>query len=507
MFKNLFKKPALFVFAALGAILWGCGGSQTPYSPAIVGTTSGPTTDFTMSVSPTTASLQSALSTKTRVGQVARFTVTVTPSQTFRGAVNLTVANPNTTKFNAGFDKSTLTFNDSNPQNAVLSVTLNVDNGQLGNFNFVITGTSANTTASQTVTVDVTANASFNLGVVPARQNIPNGALPAKSSRPGTQIQPVSVTFQVNVSPTPDFRGTVQLTVSNPTPPLFSASFSKPSLTFTSAASQTSNLIVTRIVPTSETGDNVFTVTAKSGSITKTATATVTLVKTVPGFTVSLIPTKVTVQDGQSEFTSGQFAVQVTPVGGFSGLVTLSGIAQGPTFGFNPSTIQMDGVHSFDSVLTLTVDNDGDLGDNNFTVKGTGNGLTSSANGDLLIVRSPASDFTLTVTPDPQTITLPGQGSAACLVTLNAGASFSGTVNLSMAGNPDANTFTTSFSPPSLTLTPGLQRTTTLTFTTKPTAGAATYPFLVQATSGTLTHTTEEDLTIQNAVEKASRRR
>lgn len=100
------------------------------------------------------------------------------------------------------------------------------------------------------------------------------------------------------------------------------------------------------------------------------------------------------------------------------------------------------------------------------------------------------ADFTLGVNPASQSVQQ-GQ-SAAYTVTAAATGGFSGSIALTAAGQPG----TASFAPPSIT-TSG---TSSLTLTTSSTTPTGTYPVMITAASGRLSHSISVTLTVNRAL-------
>lgn len=125
------------------------------------------------------------------------------------------------------------------------------------------------------------------------------------------------------------------------------------------------------------TAGGPYTVTATSGSVTGTASITVTSVS--PDFSLSVDPTLVTIGRGGT----ATYTVRIAPIDGFTGSVTLraSGIPTGSTvtFGTNPT------VNS--STLTVRTSRGGPKGTFTLTVTGTSGTLIRTATARLRITK------------------------------------------------------------------------------------------------------------------------
>lgn len=283
---------------ALFALLFGCGGAQTPYDPIIVGTTG--SGDFAMAIAPASQTI-SAVAVKRNtampgpqgrgLASAKKYTVTITAANDFTGTVNLGVQNPNGAGFTASLDKMSVTLTPGASQTATLTLGLSSQwDQQFGTFMFPVTGDDGRTKITQNATLVVTksnSGADFSIIASPPKQTMQNGGAQVKT-RSSTGLTAI---FIVSVTPSSGFTGTVNLSVQNPNPQLFSATFDSNSLVINSASQQQTNLRITRLTTTSITGDQNFIVTGQSGSLSHTATATVTLQAASPAANYAIFST------------------------------------------------------------------------------------------------------------------------------------------------------------------------------------------------------------------------
>ncbi|HLQ50562.1 MAG TPA: hypothetical protein VK129_03635, partial [Terriglobales bacterium] len=204
----------------------------------------------------------------------------------------------------------------------------------------------------------------------------------------------------------------------------------------------------------------------------------------VPGFSLSSSPTSRTITAGNST----TYAITVTPSNGFSGTVALSvsGLPAGAGGSFSPASVSGSGT----STLTVTTSaTNTPQGTYILTITGTSGSLSSSTTVTLGVNMPPPPDFSLTASPSSQTVTA-GSGTSYT-VTVGALNGFSGSVALSTGSLPAG--VTASFNPASVTGS----GTSTLNVSTS--ATAASGPITITGTSGSLSHSTTVNLTVNPA--------
>jgi subtilase family serine protease len=197
-----------------------------------------------------------------------------------------------------------------------------------------------------------------------------------------------------------------------------------------------------------------------------------------PNFSLSASPSSVTITQG----SNGTSTITVTPVGGFSGKVTLSasGLPSGVTAAFNPNPT------SSTSTLTLTASASAAAGTVTVTITGTSGSLTNSTTISLT-VQSSVQSFTLSASPKTVAIAK-GGASGTSTITITPVNGFSGNVTLAATGLPKG--VTASFSPNPAT------STSVLTLTASKTAKVGTVTVTITGTSGSLSATTTISLTV-----------
>jgi hypothetical protein len=127
------------------------------------------------------------------------------------------------------------------------------------------------------------------------------------------------------------------------------------------------------VASTTAPGTYTITATGTGGSITHSATVSLTVTTATTGsFTISVSPTSGYLDQGQSGY-----AVVTTKVsGGFNAAIVLSatGVPAGVTYNFTPSSIAAPGSGTSD--FNLTVSRTAPTGTYPITITGAGGGIT-----------------------------------------------------------------------------------------------------------------------------------
>ncbi|MBS7623639.1 hypothetical protein KEJ39_08235 [Candidatus Bathyarchaeota archaeon] len=152
-------------------------------------------------------------------------------------------------------------------------------------------------------------------------------------------------------------------------------------------------------------GSYVLSITGTSGSLSRTATATLLIQSPVEAdFELSIIPAS----QGVAPKQSTSFVVSVTGKGGFESTVGLavSGLPQGVQAAFSP----LSGAPDYTSTLTLTASEAAQAGTHVLTIYASGGGKTKSTAVTLVIQAAATPEATRTTQPPSQDIeTLIGQ--------------------------------------------------------------------------------------------------
>jgi uncharacterized membrane protein len=359
--------------------------------------------------------------------------INVNPLNGFAGSVTLSAS---------GLPSGVTASFSPNPTTGSNLLTLTASGSvSLGQYNVTITGKSDALTETATFSLTIAAP-SFTISVA----NLSLG-------------QGTSSTNYVNVNPLNGFTGSVTLSASG-LPSGVTASFA-PNPTTTGY----NNTLTLTASTSAAVGQYNVTITGKSGAVT--VTTTFALAISTPSFTLSAGSLSL----GQG--TSGTSYVNVNPLNGFSGSVTLSasGLPNGVTASFlpNPTT-------GYNNTLALTASSSAAAGQYNVTITGTSGNQTAST--------------TLVLTVSAQTFTLSanglniGQGTfGTTYVNVNPLSGFAGSVTLSASGLPSG--VTASFAPNPIS--PG---GSTLTLTASSSAGVGQYNVIITGKSGNQTVTT-----------------
>ena len=242
-----------------------------------------------------------------------------------------------------------------NPADAPGSATLTVSAAAgtpAGTVIFTVTATAGSATGTATATLSVTSPADFTLSLSPSTQTVAPGA---------------SAAYAVSISASGGFNATVNLSCSG-LPSGAACSFAP-----NPSAPGTSTLTVSTAA-TTPPGAVTFTVTGVSGSLSRTATASLT----VSGFTLSIAPGTQSVPAGGTV----TYTVSLAAVGGFTGTITLScsGLPAGATCSFssNPAPLGT-------AALTVTTVAATPVATATLTITGSSGSLTRSATAVLVI--------------------------------------------------------------------------------------------------------------------------
>jgi PKD repeat protein len=219
-----------------------------------------------------------------------------------------------------------------------------------------------------------------------------------------------------------------------------------------------------------------FTVKDNAGATSQAATRTVT----VADFSLAATPSSQAVSPG----TGAAYSATVTPVAGFTGVVTFSvtGLPAGATATFNPTSVTSSG----STTMTVSTTASTPPGSYPLTIKGS-SGPASHTAVVTLVVNS-VGDFSLSATPNSRTVQ--NGASTTFTVTVTPSQGFGSSVALSVGTLPKFAT--AAFSPTSLT-----SGTATLTLATKKQTKAGTYTIVINAAGGGVTHSTSVTLVVQ----------
>ncbi|HEV2246498.1 MAG TPA: hypothetical protein VGW37_07575 [Terriglobia bacterium] len=279
-------------------------------------------------------------------GSGASYTVTITPSGGFTGGVTFSVSGLPT--------GATGTFTP-NPgtSSSMLNITT-TSSTPAGTSTLTITGTSGSLTHTTTVSLTVNPPPDFSLSGTPGSQTVTAGT---------------GAGYTVNITPSGGFSGSVTLNASG-FPSGVTVGFSP------NPATSSSSMTVTTASSTAP-GTYTLTITGTSGSLTHTTTVSLTVNAPSSGnFSMSASPGSLTLKSGQR----GSYTINVSPSGGFTGLVnlTVSGCPANTTCTLSPSAVNITGSSAASSQLTVV---DNGAARNSYTLTITGR---SAANPSLI---------------------------------------------------------------------------------------------------------------------------
>jgi uncharacterized membrane protein len=228
-------------------------------------------------------------------------------------------------------------------------------------------------------------------------------------------------------------------------------------------------------------GTYPLTITASGGSVTRTATLSLT-VATAPSITLSTAASSISLLVGGA--ASVQIGAKAT--GGFQAPVALSPgtLPAGVTVNFAPATIASNGGSGTINVQTTSAAASGVY---TITVTGTATGAAPASTSFTLNICK------LTVTPSAAAVTVARNSSGAVTVNTAVSGTYSSSVALSVTGLPAG--VAAAFSP--ATIAPPGAGASTLKFTVPSTAVPGAQNITVQASSGGVIQTATVRLTVQ----------
>ncbi|MGQ0539120.1 MAG: beta strand repeat-containing protein, partial [Gemmatimonadaceae bacterium] len=416
------SNPLALALGCSALILAACGGDEGPTPP---------TRAFTMTVSPTSLSIQAggapgsvalssleadAASASANVSAAGTGTlnITITRSGGFTGSVALAVEG-----LPSGVTASAVTIAASASMG---TITLNAGaTAAVGTTTITVRGTGEGASPqTQQVQLAITAAPGFTLALAPAALSVVAGQ---------------SGSAQANITRTGAFTGAVNLTSSG-APAGITVAFTPASVTGGSAA------IAVNVASSVAAGAYPITIQGSGTGVTnQTATLTVTVTApATPTIALALNPATVSIQQG----ASGTSTLTLTRAN-FTGdvVLTSSGAPAGMTVAFNPATLTGT---TLTSAISVTVGAAVAAGNYAITVQGAGTGVTNATT--TLTVTVTAAAGSIVLTTNPAALSLQQGQSGSTTVTI-ARSNFTGTVTLTSSGAPTGVTVT--FNPASTT--------------------------------------------------------
>jgi hypothetical protein len=194
--------------------------------------------------------------------------------------------------------------------------------------------------------------------------------------------------------------------------------------------------------------------------------------------------------------TSSSFVISLQALNGFAGSATVavSGLPSGVTL--QPATISV----SASSPQTVTVQCASTVAAKPYSlqVTATSGSLSHSATVTMTVQAAPNPDFSLTLTPTSLSLGSGAQDSFQ--IAMQASGGFSGAVEIQISGLPAGATIN-----PSGSFTLSAAQPQTVTVATANALSGGSYPLTVSASSGSLSHSATEALTVVNFAPLPSR--
>ena len=198
-----------------------------------------------------------------------------------------------------------------------------------------------------------------------------------------------------------------------------------------------------------------------------------------PEFALSATPASQTVTQGGST----SYTLAISPLGGFSGAVSLSatGLPAGANASFSPNPATNSSTMSVSTGVAVPT------GTFPVTITGTSGALTHTTSVTLVVNPPPMPGFSLAASPASQSI--PRGGTTIYTVNITRTGGSTGTVSLSVSGLPSG--VTASFS-----RNPAAAASSTLTLNAASKASKGTFTLTITGVSSNLTRTTEVSLKV-----------
>jgi pseudomonalisin len=301
------------------------------------------------------------------------------------------------------------------------------------------------------------------------------------SASPTSQsvIQGNSTSYSAIVTAQNGYTGTVSFTVSGLPA---GASLTPAPASVTNSGTSTITILTTTATPV---GNYPLTITASDGVLSHIASVTLIVTSNAPAdFTLTATPSSQTVTAG----INVGYQINVGSVAGFNGLVNLSvgvspAVVGGPVASINPSSINGSGL----AALSVTTGTTTPAGTYIFTISGSSGGLLHSATVTLVVNAQGTGDFSIS---SSNIFTVKRGQTGSLPITIIGQAGFSGTVTFSVSGLPSP--LTAAFSPASVTGS----GTSSMTVTVGNQQKQGTFQILITGTSGSATHSTTVNFTI-----------
>lgn len=203
-------------------------------------------------------------------------------------------------------------------------------------------------------------------------------------------------------------------------------------------------------------------------------------------FSIAAAPASQPVTQGG---TTGNYTVTLSTINGFAGTanLTVTGLPAGATPAFGTASLAVPGSTTLSIATSATTP----AGTYTLTITAASGTLTHSTTVSLVV--NPTPDFTLSMAPGSQTIN--AGDSTSFTASIGVIGAYAGTVTLSVSGVPAGATLT--FAPGNTVAAPG---SATLSLTTTTSLAPGTYVLTITATDGTLTHSANVSLVVNQPV-------
>jgi uncharacterized membrane protein len=273
-------------------------------------------------------------------------------------------------------------------------------------------------------------------------------------------------------------------------------------VTVTAGANATGHIFI-GVASNAIPGTYLIVFTATSGSLSHTATLTLTISATaVPDFSITTNPLFLTIPDGSTGFVN----ITLSSIGGFTGNVALTGsiipaVSRGPIAFVTLPSVFLSPNGKGASLLEIITNTTTPTGPYNYTVTGTSGLLSHSVFGSFAVTPTTHPDFTLSASPS--SLAIPQGSQNKVILNLTSTDGFSGTVSLTTTVSPPGPVLVLAIVGNQVTLAAGGTVQVTLVVFTNTTVPIpfGNYNITVTASSGSLAHTVLIRLTVTVPVE------
>lgn len=292
------------------------------------------------------------------------------------------------------------------------------------------------------------------------------------------------------------FNGTVSLTITNvPLNVAMTVQSPQPLFSGGSFTGSVSVSVQNNAVP----GTYFVNFTGRSGSLTDTATLTLTISQgPIPDFSITATPSILNIQRG----SSGVVNVNLVSMGGFNGTISLSSsvtpiVPIGPFVDLSSTRVILSPNSTTTVIMRILTNATTPQGTYNFAVTGTSGSIIHTAVGSFTVTSPAPPDFSISA--NPSSLVLPQGSSSRVFLNLTSLNGFAGTIGLNATVSPTGPRLVLGTS--TVTLSTGATTQVVLAVFVNSTIPPPTGNYLITVIGidGNLTHSVKIQLTVTTA--------